>query len=104
MEPSTSPKTYWSALKSFHNNKKYLVFHRFFTKIDLWQKAELFNTVFARQCSIIDNGREIPSFLHPKTNKFLSNTIFTEKDTEKVMQNLDTNRSHDHDMISIPVV
>ena len=37
MEPSTSPKTYWSVLKSFHNNKKYPVFHQFFTKIDLLQ-------------------------------------------------------------------
>ena len=35
MEPCTSPKTYWSVLKSFHNNKKYPVFHQFFTKIDL---------------------------------------------------------------------
>ena len=37
MEPSTSPKTYRSVLKSFHNNKKYSVFHQFFTKIDLLQ-------------------------------------------------------------------
>ena len=37
MEPSTSPKVYWSVLKSFHNNKKYPVFHEFFTKIDLLQ-------------------------------------------------------------------
>ena len=37
LEPSTSPKTYWSVLKSFHNNKKYPVFHQFFTKIDLLQ-------------------------------------------------------------------
>ena len=37
MEPLTSPKTYWSVLKSFHNNKKYPVFHQFFTKINLSQ-------------------------------------------------------------------
>ena len=37
MEPSTSPKTYWSVLKSFHNNKKYPAFHQFFTKIVLLQ-------------------------------------------------------------------
>ena len=36
MEPSASPspKAYWSVLKSFHNNKKYPVFHQFFTKMD----------------------------------------------------------------------
>ena len=37
MQPSTSPKIYWSALKSFHNNKKYPVLHQFFTTIDFLQ-------------------------------------------------------------------
>ena len=37
MEPSTSPKTYWSVLKSFRNDKKYPAFHQFFKKIDLLQ-------------------------------------------------------------------
>ena len=27
MEPSASPKTYWSVIKSFRNDKKYPVFH-----------------------------------------------------------------------------
>ena len=57
--------------------------------------------VFAKQCSIIDNGSEIPSFLHPRTDKSLSNITFTEKDIEKVKQNLDSNKAHGHDMISI---
>ena len=105
MEPSTSPKTYWSVLKSFHNNKKIPcippIFHenRFVTNFK--EKAELFNSFFAKQCSIIDNGSEIPSFLHPKTDKLLSNITFTEKDIEKVLQNLDSNKAHGHDMISI---
>ena len=103
MEPSTSPKTYWSVLKSFHNNKKIPcippIFHenRFVTNFK--EKAELFNSFFAKQCSIIDNGSEIPFFLHPKTNK--SFITFTEKDIEKVIQNLDSNKAHGHDMTSI---
>ena len=48
-----------------------------------------------------DNGSEIPSFLHPKTDKSLSNITFTEKDIEKVIQSLDPNKAHGHDMISI---
>ena len=47
----------------FHEN-------RFVT--DFKQKAELFNSFFAKQCSIIDNGGEIPSYLNPKTDKSLS--------------------------------
>ena len=34
-------------------------------------------------------GGKIPFVLHPKTDKSLSNIAFTEKDTEKVIQNLD---------------
>ena len=53
------------------------------------------------QCSIKDNGIEVPSFLHLKTNKSLSNITFTEKDIEKVIQSLDSNKAHRNDMISI---
>ena len=65
------------------------------------EKAESFKSFFAEQCSIIDNSSEIPSFLHPKTDKFLSNITLTEKDLEKVVQSLDSNKAHGHDMISI---
>ena len=56
---------------------------------------------FARQCSIRDNGSGIPFFLHPKTDKSLSSITFTEKDIEKIMQNLDSNKPHGYDIISI---
>ena len=68
------------------------------------EKAELFNSFFANQCSIIDNGSEIPSFLHPKTDESLSNTTFTEKGIEKVAQSLDPNKAPGHDMISIDML
>ena len=70
MESCTSPKTYWSVLNSFHNNKKIPCIppifdeNRFVTNFK--EKAKLFNSFFAKQCSIIDNGSEIPSFLHLK--------------------------------------
>ena len=65
---------------------------------------ELFNSFFAKLCSIIDNGGEIPSFQHPKTDKSLSNITFTEKYIEKVIQNLDSNNAHGHDMVSISML
>ena len=45
------------------------IFHenRFVTSFK--EKAELFNSFLAKQCSIIDSGNEMPSFLHPKTDK-----------------------------------
>ena len=45
-------------------------------------------------------GSEIPSGLHPKTGKCLSNTTFTEKDMEKVIQNLDSSKTHGYGMIA----
>ena len=65
------------------------------------EKAELFNSFFAKQWSTIDNSSEIFFFLHSKTDKSLSNITFTEKDIEKIIQNLDSNKAHGHDMISI---
>ena len=55
----------------------------------------------AKQCSIIGNGSYILSFPHPKTDKSLSDIMFTKKDIEKVIQNLDSNNCHGHDMMSI---
>ena len=70
MEPSRSPKTYWSVLKLFYNNKKvYCIppnFHENRLARNFKEKADLFNFFFAKQCSVIDNGSEIPSFLYPK--------------------------------------
>ena len=57
--------------------------------------------VALKYTTIIDNGSEIPSFLHSKNDKSLSNITFTEKDIEKVIQNLDSSKSHRHDMISM---
>ena len=52
--------------------------------------------------NVINNG-EIPSFLHPKTDKSLSDITFTEKDIEIIIQNLDSNKAYGHDMISIRI-
>ena len=62
--------------------------------IDFKEKVELFNSFFAKQCLILDNGSEIPSAIHPKIDKSSWNISFTEKDIEKVIQNLDSNKTH----------
>ena len=81
------------------------MFHQFFTKIDLLQiskkKPNCLILFLLGKCSIIDNGSKIPSFLHPKTDKSLSNTTSTGKDIEKFIKNLDSKKAHEHDIISI---
>ena len=73
------------------------IFHENRFVLNFKEKAELFNSFFATQCSIIDNGSWIPSFIHAKTDKYLSDITFTEKDIEKVIKNLDSSKAHRHE-------
>ena len=67
-------------LTSFLNNKKVRVipplFHENENEIDFKKKAELFNSFFARQCSLIINNTKLPSRLYYFTKKPLSTIKF----------------------------
>ena len=76
----------------FHNNK-YVT--------DLKKKAELFNLFFAKQCSKTDNSSELPLNLLKKTDKSISAITFSCNDIATLIKNLDPNKAHGHDMISI---
>ena len=105
MDPMTSLKTYWSLPKILLNNKKIpcipplLQNNKYVT--DFKKKAELFNLFFAKQCSIIDNSSELPSNFLKKTDKSIFAITFTCNDIATLIKNLDPNKAHDHDMISI---
>ena len=100
-----SPTTYWSLLKVFLNNKKIPIipplFHENKFVTDFKEKAELFNAFFAKQCSLIDNNSSLPKNLIYLTEKRLSKISFSEDDIAKIIQNLDPNKAHCHDQISI---
>ena len=105
MNPLTSTKPFWSILKSFLNNKKIpcisLLFHqnRYIAKYK--DKAELLNNFFANQCSLITNSSVLPFVLFKRTENVISSIDFGLDDVAKVIQNLDLNKAHGHDMISI---
>ena len=100
-----SSKAYWSLLKAFLNNKKIPLIpplfqeNRFLT--DFKEKAELFNSFFAKQCSLIRNDSELPTSLTFYTNNRLSTVSFSHEDVGKIIQNLNPNKAHGHDNISI---
>ena len=75
-----SPKAYWSILKMFFNNKKTPIipplFHENRFVKDFKKKAELFNSFFAKQCIVINNGSSPPSELLLITGTFLSSITF----------------------------
>ena len=72
-DPATSPKPYWSILKTFLNNKKIpcipslLYENKFIT--DFRRKAVIFNTFFAKQCSLINTSSVLPTTLIMKTRE-----------------------------------
>ena len=68
---------------------------------DFKKKAELFNSFFSKQCTVINNTSSLPSELLLKTDKFLSNINFSSVDILKAIQNLDSEKAHGHDRTSI---
>ena len=81
-----------NSLPIFRNNKFVTVFSK---------KADLFNSFFAKQCSIIENNSVLPSSTNPITDQYLANIEFAKDDIKRIICKLDPNKAHGHDMISI---
>ena len=105
MDSATSAKTYWSILKALLNNKKIPcippLFHEGKYVTDFKKKAELFNSFFAKQCSIIQNSSKLPLTLNKKTNNSISSITFNRNDIATIIRSLDPNKAHGYNMISI---
>ena len=99
------PKSYWSLLKIFLIGKKIPcippLFHCNKYITDFKEKCELFNSFFATQCSVIDTNSTIPTNIVSLTDNSLNDIIIESSDILKVLMNLDPNKSHGPDMISI---
>ena len=99
-----SSKTYSSLLKTFLNNKKVLLIPPLYHQDDFvtnFNSAELFNSFFAGQCSLIKSNSKLPSHLHYKTEHHVLTVNFSIDDTAKILQNVDSNKAHGHDNISM---
>ena len=103
-----SSKAYWSLLKSFLNNKKNPIIppilHNNALATDFKKKAELFNSYFANQCTLIKSNSTLPVNVQYLTEKRLSSFDFSEDDIMKVIQKLDPNKAHGQDNISIRMI
>ena len=104
----TSSKTYWSILKSFLNDNKIpiipLLYHNGNFINDFRQKGELFNSFFAEQRSILQNSSKLPTNLAPRTDQSLTSINFSQDDILKIIQNLNPNKAHGPDKISIRMI
>ena len=61
----------------------------------------MFNCFFTKQYSIIDYSSELPSNICKKTDKSISTVTFTSDDIATLIQKLDSNKAHGHDILSI---
>ena len=98
-------KAYWSLIKMLLNNKKIPLIpplyydNRFIT--DSKEKAELFNSFFSKQCSLISNNSSLTNYINYTTEKQLSTVALSVESSGKIIQNLDSNKAHGHDNRSI---
>ena len=83
----TSSKAYWSLLKTILNNKKIPLTSPLYHQANLITsfkiKAELFNSFFASQRSLIKNDSKRPSHLNYKTDNCLPTVNFFIDDMQK---------------------
>ena len=104
-DPNTSSKCYWSFLKTLLNGNKIPcippLFHGDKFIVDLQEKSDIFNSFFADQCSPISNGSVLPSELPLRTDSSLSSCHFTKDEILRIINNLDPNKAHGHDEVSI---
>ena len=66
----------------------------------LKKKPNFLMHFFAKKCSLIKSSSKISSHLHLTDNR-LSSVSFSQDDIAKIIQNLDPNKAHGHDNISI---
>ena len=81
-------KTYWSLLKIFLNNKKIPLipplFHASRCITDSKEKAELFNSFFSDQCSLLKSCSKLPTNSRYVTEKRIRTINFTADNIEKL--------------------
>ena len=108
-DPLTGPKTYWSILKRLMNKVKIpsvpplLVNDIFVTDFTEKFLQKIFNTFFSNQCNILDNSSNVPEISY-KTNKCISSINFSSSDLSKIIKELNPNKAHGHDNISIRMI
>ena len=76
------------------------IFHESNLLTDFKEKAEIFNSSFANQCSLVNGDSSLPSETMKKTENSLYSVRFSTEDILKIINNVDSNKAHDHDQIS----
>ena len=107
LDPKTAPKSYWPTLSRFSNNEKtpiippVLVEGRLIS--DFKKKAELFNSRFGAQCTVVNNTSGLVD-LQLRNCHGLNDFTISEEDIFATMKNLNLSKAHGWDNISIRMI
>ena len=105
MDPITSSKAYWSILKTVLNNTTIPcippIYHNKNYITDFKENAEIFNNFFAQQCTLVENSSKLTIDSFKRANNLLSTISFTKDDIAKIIKNVNPNKAHGFNMISI---
>ena len=71
---------------------------------DFQEEANIFNSFFAKQCTLVSNNSVLPSEFTYMTEERIQSITFSEFDVIKIMKALDVNKAHDHDNISVRII
>ena len=93
--PNNSAKTYWSILKSFYNDTKVPLIP------PLLVNNKIVSDFFATHCTPLTNSSVLPSTISFKTHLGLNSISFEKEDILKIIRNLNVNKAHGHDDISL---
>ena len=77
------------------------LFHKNRFIIDFKEKADLFNSFFSKQCSLVTNNSKLPTSPSYLTDKRLSISTFSAEDIGKIIRSLNPNKAHGLDNLSI---
>ena len=91
----------------FLNSEKILLISSLYYDIhfiaDFKEKTEFFNSFFSKQCSLVSCNSSLLSYINCITEKSLSTVAPSVKDIGRIIQNLDFNKAHGRDNISIRI-
>ena len=103
----TAPETYWKIISRFLNNKKISAIPPLLVNGEIIsnfsQKASIFNKFFASQCTPLQNSSSLPTF-YLRTDETLSSLNVNDDDIFAIIKNLNPNKSHGWDNISIRMI
>ena len=85
-------------MKTFSNGKKVpviapLLFNGAFVT-DFQEKANIFNSFYAKQCTWVSNNSVLPSEFTYMTEERIQSITFSESDVIKIMRALDVNKAY----------